>query len=169
MIAAPRTVPAARIARADTATSPRRMGALLTGAAAVLSLVLATALPAQAKPDAEDMLKTLLGLAIIGAIANEANDNKGKITRYDDDRYYPVPDHKPHKKKKKGFNVPAACAIQISGRKRDAVVYSESCMLRAGVNRNLPYNCSNEAKIYGRWDTIFSAQCLRNAGFRLAD
>lgn len=164
MTAAPRTLPAARIIRPDTATSPRRMGAMLTAGAAILAVVLSTAVPAQAAPDSEDMLKTLLGLAIIGAIANEANKDNKKPGRYDDDRYYPVPS-KPHKKK--GYTVPASCAIQISGKKRDAVVYSESCMLRAGVNRNLPYECSNEAKIYGRWDTIFSEQCLRKAGFRL--
>lgn len=164
MTAAPRTFPAARIIRPETATSPRRMGAMLTAGAAILAVVLSTAVPAQAAPDSEDMLKTLLGLAIIGAIANEANKDNKK-PRYTDDDYYPAPS-KPHKKKK-GYTVPASCAIQISGKKRDAVVYSESCMLRAGVNRNLPYNCSNEAKIYGRWDTIFSEQCLRNAGFRL--
>lgn len=162
----PTLIPAARIVRVDAAASPRRMGALLTGAAVMLAVVLATALPARAKPDTEDVLKTILGLAIIGALADQAdrNDDDQHI-EYDRDRY--KPEWKHDKKRKKGATIPAACAIQISGKKRDAVVYSESCLRRAGVTRNLPYQCSNEAKIYGRWDTIFSEQCLRNAGFRL--
>ncbi|WP_225027212.1 hypothetical protein [Xinfangfangia pollutisoli] len=157
-----RLIPAARIARqsARAEPSPRGFTRMFTAGAAVVALVLSTTLPARAAPDGEDYLKTIIGLAIIGAIAKSANDKKKDR---DDDHYVPAP--KPGKDK--GRRIPASCAIEIAGKKRDAVVYPESCLREAGVTRNLPRNCSNEAKIFGEWDRIYSAECLRSAGFRV--
>lgn len=149
-------IPAARIVRAEAYSSPRRMGGWLTAGAVVLSMVLATALPARAAPDGEDIAKTLLGLLIIGAIADSMDDNDG--------RGKPRPTPKPDKKKDR---IPAACAIQIAGKRSEAIVYPERCLRDSGVTRRLPYHCASEARVYGRWDTVFSAQCLRDAGFRL--
>jgi hypothetical protein len=156
-------IPAARITRAEISASPRRLGALITAGAAVLAIVLATALPARAAPDAEDLAKTLLGLAIIGAIASSIDDNDNDRGR--GDRYKPAPT--PPKRDKHAGRIPSSCAIQINGKKRDAVVYSENCLRKSGVTKRLPYHCGTEAKIYGRWDTLFSAKCLRDAGFRV--
>lgn len=156
-------IPAARFTRADIPASPRRLGALITAGAAVLAIVLATALPARAAPDGEDIAKTLLGLAIIGAIANSIDDKDNHKGR--GDRYKPAP--VPPKRDTHAGRIPATCAIQITGKKRDAVVYSENCLRRSGLTKRLPYHCGTEAKIYGRWDTVFSAKCLRDAGFRV--
>mgnify|MGYP001313687947 CR=1 FL=1 len=156
----------ARTAKADTRPSPRRVAGMFTAAAAALSLVLATALPARAGDRGEDLAKALIAALVIGAIIHE--------TKKDNRAPAPVPVPEPTRKKKKKKDkwhsearIPAVCALQFEGERRSVTVYPERCLLREGVSRKLPRYCANEARIYGDWDRIYSERCLREAGFRL--
>ena len=149
---APRIIPSTRVLRGDVAP-PRRFFAGLTLGAAAVSLVLATALPARAEKD--DLAKALLGILVLGAIAHELSDN---------DRPAPPPDHRKNPRPEVR-RLPSVCAIQIDGDRRGGTVYTESCLRDEGIRGPLPRHCGHEARIYGRWDTIFGLKCLREAGF----
>lgn len=150
---APRIIPATRILRADRNPSPRRFAACVTAAATAVALVLATALPARADRQGDDLAKALLGILVIGGIVSQ-------LDKTDRDS--------PPKYTSATRRVPAVCAIQISGKRRDVTVYPESCLRQHGVKR-LPDQCGNDARIYGKRDRIYGEDCLREAGFRLPD
>ena len=149
----PRIIPSSRVLRSDVAP-PRRFFAGLTLGAAALSLVLATALPARA--DKDDLAKALLGIIVLGAIAHELNA---------DDRAPPPPDHRKPPRSRDRL-LPSVCAIEIDGR-RGGTVFPESCLRDEGLRGPLPRHCGHEARVWGRWDTIYGLDCLRDAGFRL--
>lgn len=138
----PRVIPAARISRQDGTPSVRRLAAGVTAAAAVLALVLAAALPARAGSE--------MDLADHGFGADAV----------------PVPLHIRDGKKGK-TRVPETCALVFEGEERSVELYPESCLLDHGVTRRLPYRCGNDALIFGHEDVVFSARCLKDAGFVL--
>lgn len=134
----------------ETTLSGRKLATMITGGAAVLALVLATAIPARAEKN--DLTKALIAALVVGVIANELKD-KDK----------PVPLPEPVKSKR----VPAICAISIDGADRSVTLYPESCLREEGFTYRLPRNCANGATIFGERDRVYSAQCLREAGFRV--
>lgn len=143
---------------AETNLSGRRFAAMVTGGAAVLALVLATAIPAKAEKN--DLAKALIAAIVVGAIARELTD-KDKPAPVP----VPVPEPKPEPVKSK--RVPAVCAISIDGADRSISLYPESCLRAEGFDYRLPRGCANGATIYGERDRVYSAQCLRDAGFRV--
>lgn len=148
---APRIIPAARIARADTLPSARRLAAAVTAGAAVVALLLAAALPARAGEDGDHPLGAP---AVVGAFPEALTPEAGLIPAYT---------------KKPRVRVPDYCAIEFEGDRRTVTIYAESCLLDAGLTRKLPYRCGKDARIFGHWDVVFSARCLREAGFILPD
>jgi hypothetical protein len=130
---------------------PRRFATLLTGGAVALALVLGAAMPAKADKK-DDLAKALIAALVIGTIAHELKD--------DDDDRKPKPAKSPR--------VPSVCEISIDGAQRSVSLYSESCMRREGFDYRLPRGCANGARIFGRSDRVYSAQCLRDAGFRVS-
>ena len=136
----------------ETTLSGRRLGAMITGGAAALALVLATAIPAKA--DKNDLTKALIAALVVGAIAHELKDK---------DKPAPLPVPEPVKNKR----VPGVCAISIDGAERSVTLYPESCLRKEGFDYRLPRYCANSATIFGKRDRVYSAQCLRDAGFRL--
>lgn len=155
----PRVIPAARIARLETQTSPRRLATVATAAAAAVALLLSAALPARAETDGDDLAKALVAAVVIGAIASDARQKEAPA---------PLPAPEPVFDKKHGKDrVPAVCAIEFEGDHRTVTVYSENCMLDSGLRRKLPYRCGRDARIFGQYDTVFSEKCLREAGFVL--
>jgi hypothetical protein len=131
---------------AETTLSGRRLAAMITGGAAALALVLATAIPARAEPN--DLTKALIAALVVGAIAHELNDK---------DKPAPVTSKR----------VPAVCAISIDGAERSVTLFPESCLRKEGFDYRLPRYCANSATIFGKRDRVYSAQCLREAGFRV--
>jgi hypothetical protein len=148
----PTPIRIASSAPAQRGMSGHRFTTLLTGGAAVLAMVLATAMPARADKN-NDLAKALIAALVIGAIVHE--------TKKDDPKPVPLPE--PVRQKR----VPAVCAISIEGAERDVTLYPESCLRREGFDYRLPRGCANNARIFGRDDRVYSAQCLRDAGFRL--
>lgn len=142
----------------ETTLSGRRLAAMLTGGAAALALVLATAIPAKAEKN--DLAKALIAAIVVGAIAHELKDK-------DKPAPVPVPVPLPEPEPVKAKRVPAVCAISIDGTDRSVTLYPESCLRQEGFDYRLPRHCANSATIFGERDRVYSAQCLREAGFRL--
>lgn len=141
----------------DRGLSGRRFATALTGAALVLALVLGAALPAKADKK-DDLAKALIGALVVGVIVNELNDKPKP----------PVVVQEPTPEPVRQNRVPSVCAISIDGAERSVSLYPESCLRREGVTARLPRGCANQARIFGRDDRVYSAQCLRDAGFRLS-
>jgi hypothetical protein len=141
----------------ETAVSGRRFAALLTGGAAALALVLATAIPAKADKK-DDLAKALIAAIVVGAIAHELSDR---------DKPAPVPVPLPEPEPVKSKRVPSVCAISIDGAERSVTLYSEGCLREEGFDYRLPRGCANSATVFGERDRVYSAQCLRDAGFRV--
>ncbi len=134
--------------------SARGLATILTGGAAVLALILATAIPAKADKK-DDLAKALIAAVVIGAIANELKAKPEPV---------PVPLPIPVKHPR----VPSVCAISIDGVERSVTLYPESCLRAEGFNHTLPRGCANGASIFGERDRVYSAQCLRDAGFKVS-
>ncbi len=135
----------------ETTLSGRRLASMITAGAVALALVLATAIPARAEKN--DLAKALIAALVVGAIAHELNDK---------DKPAPLPE--PVKTRR----VPAVCAISIDGAERSVTLFPESCLRREGFDYRLPRHCANGATIFGKRDRVYSAQCLRDAGFRVS-
>ena len=140
---------------AETTQTGRGLAGLLTAGAVVLALVLGTALPARADRK-DDLAKALLGALVLGVIVNELTDKP---------RAAPVviPPPVPATSRR----VPTVCAISIDGSQRSVTLYPETGLRREGVQGRLPVACANTATVFGRKDKVYSAQCLRDAGFRV--
>ena len=137
---------------AERGVQPRRFATVLTAGALALALVLGAAIPAKADRK-DDLAKALIAALVVGAIAHELNDKDKPAARAE-----PV----------KRPRVPSVCAISIDGAQRSVSLYSENCMRQEGLDQRLPRNCANGARIFGRDDRVYSADCLRDAGFRLS-
>jgi hypothetical protein len=147
---------AVRIARTmprEAGVPGRKLATIITGAAAVMALVLATAMPARADKN-DDLVKALIAALVIGALVHEANKDDPK----------PVPAPQPVRQPR----VPQVCAIQIDGAETSVTVYPESCLKEKGFDHRLPRGCSHEARIFGQKDHIYGVQCLRDAGFQVS-
>lgn len=142
---------------AETGTSGRGLATALTGGALVLALILGAAMPAKADKK-DDLAKALAAALVLGVIVNELNELNDKP------KPQPVPLPEPVKQKR----VPAVCAISIDGAERSVTLFSENCMRREGFDQRLPRGCANDARIFGRDDQVYSAGCLRDAGFRVS-
>jgi hypothetical protein len=142
----------------ETNLTGRRFAAMLTGGAAALALVLATAIPAKADKK-DDLAKALIAALVVGVIAHELKDK---------DKPAPVPVPLPTPEPVKSKRVPSVCAISIDGAEKSVTLYPESCLRAEGFDYRLPRGCANSATIYGERDRVYSAQCLRDAGFRVS-
>lgn len=140
----------------ETTLSGRRLAAMITGGAAALALVLATAIPAKAEKN--DLTKALIAALVVGVIAHELKDK---------DKPAPLPVPLPEPEPVKSKRVPAVCAISIDGADRSVTLYPESCLRDQGFTYRLPRHCANSATIFGERDRVYSAQCLKEAGFRV--
>ncbi|MFN3991290.1 MAG: hypothetical protein ACK4IU_00095 [Tabrizicola flagellatus] len=141
----------------ESTLTGRRFAAMLTGGAAALALVLATAIPAKADKK-DDLAKALIAALVVGAIAHELKDR---------DRPAPAPAPAPLPEPVSSRRVPSVCAISIDGADRSVSLYPESCLRAEGFRHRLPRGCSNGATIFGERDRVYSAKCLRDAGFRV--
>ena len=152
IILRPRTSRLSAQGQGASPLSPRGLATILTGGAAALALVLATAIPAKADKK-DDLAKALIAAVVIGAIANELKAKPEPV---------PVPLPVKHPR------VPSVCAISIDGVERSVTLYPESCLRAEGFTHTLPRGCANGATIFGKRDRVYSAQCLRDAGFKVS-
>ena len=140
----------------------RRVTAVAIAGVAALSLMLASALPAQAQGRNDDLAKALIAAIAIGAVIHTIDkNNKRRAQPAPQPAPLPAPVHQSRTR------LPDVCAIEIAGSRRSATVYPERCLRREGIQSRLPRQCSFEARIFGRTDTVYSEDCLLDAGFRL--
>ncbi|WP_054006025.1 hypothetical protein [Cypionkella psychrotolerans] len=125
-----------------------------------ISLLAATAMPSHADKRGDNLAKIIAGALVIGLIANSIDNNKHHDKpKPHKPQPYPEPVYQPR--------VPSVCAISIDSNSGNAVtMYSQNCLRREGFDYRLP-NCARDVRIYGEADRVYSAQCLRDAGFRL--
>ena len=135
----------------------KKMLSGLTALAIAATLLMASALPSLADKKGDNLAKALAAIIIIGTIANAVdNDN--------DARRRP---HTPKPQPAKLPRGPNVCAIEIdSDTGRSVTMYAESCLRKEGFAYRLP-NCARSVRIYGQRDRVYSAKCLRDAGFKL--
>jgi hypothetical protein len=149
----------ASVARAlpRPAKSPvKRFMATVTAGVTVLSMLVATAIPAHADRASDNLAKAVVGALIIGAIVNSTNRGHAAPAPA------PEPVHEVRSPR-----VPQSCAVEISGARRTVVLYPERCLRREGFDYRLPRGCATEIRMRGRTDRAYSAQCLSDAGFRV--
>ncbi|MCX7286390.1 MAG: hypothetical protein NTW20_02200 [Rhodobacterales bacterium] len=139
---------------AERGVQPRRFAALVTGGAVAVALVLGAALPAKADSK-DDLAKALIAALVVGALVNELTDEP---------RARPVLKPAPARY----GTVPSICAITIDGSKKSVTLFAESCLRAKGFENQLPQGCANTARIFGRFDRVYSEQCLHDAGFRVS-
>lgn len=138
-----------------TTRTRNRLFALLIAAATALALVLASAVPARADRNKDDVLKALAAIAAIALISKAVKDKKRRHTPAPP---VPTPVQMPR--------VPGVCAIEIGSGRGSVTGYAERCLREEGFNYRLPTGCATSIRIYGRADRFFPEQCLRDAGFR---
>ncbi len=155
---------------------------------AILSILTAGALafaPIASKPaqaaDTGDILGGIVGLAILGALANELNDDRferqpqTRVYRpyengvYNNGYYNGNGVKRGHNKRRHNNVLPGECLRVVEGRNRDRIVFPARCLRREGIaTRNLPDRCIR------RVDTrragvinVYGARCLADRGWRL--
>lgn len=132
------------VGRAAARSLPRRLTLVVAAAAIALAGLGAGTRPARA--DAQDILRFLAGVIVIGAIINAIDDNQTP-------HYY-------------GPRVlPDSCleTIRINGRNIQS--YNARCLNRAGYS-GLPWNCRYEFRVGGgQIRAGFVAECIYEAGY----
>lgn len=148
------TIHALRETRQTQIFTMKRQANILVVLLMAISLLAATAMPSHADKRGDDLAKIIAGALVIGLIANSIdNNNKHKA------KPQPTPVYEPR--------VPSVCAITIDSNSGQPVtMYSQKCLRSEGFDYRLP-NCARDVRIYGEADRVYSAQCLRDAGFRL--
>lgn len=147
---------------------PARLWKGLTMLAAAAAVVLVGTAPMQADEDSDNLAKIIVGGLIVGAIVNDMKHRDGDRPQYDDGDYYGSGDYydgdRYKARDRHRRSIPQDCAITIDSRDRGRVtLYGGRCLRDYGY-RNLP-DCGRSVRIYGQRDKLFSAQCLRRAGF----
>ena len=140
----------------ETSRPLRRVASVLMTAVTILALLAASAVPARADRQSDNLAKALVAAIAIGAIAQS----------FDNNRVRPAPVPKPPVQVRSP-RVPSVCAIEFAGARRDVTVYPERCLRREGFDYRLPRHCAHDARIFGRMDRVYSEACLRDAGFRI--
>ena len=143
---------APRILPIDAKRPMRRLVATLTAGVTALSLMLASAVPAHADRQSDNIAKALVAALAIGAIVHSIDKNRTPAPA-------PTPVRSPR--------VPSVCAIEVSGARRDVTFYPERCLRREGFTYRLPRDCAIDIRIRGRVDRAYGERCLRDAGFRV--
>ncbi len=151
--------------RTFAANARRRFVATLAGAAVALGAMTAAAVPARAS-DGEDLAKALAAIAAVAIIAKAVEKDRAAAPRPDPVQVQGWGQGHGGKWDRGARRLPAQCAIEVQGRKRTHVVYSENCLRRAGVEGRLPRYCQQDVRLRGRHVAVFPEDCLLDAGFR---
>jgi hypothetical protein len=148
----------------------KRMMTALTGAVTALGLMVASAAPAHADRASDNLAKVVVTAIAIGAIVNaldHENQPAAQPVRQPLPRPVPQPLPLPEPEHVRSPKVPAVCAIEFSGARRNVTVYPERCLRREGFEARLPRQCATEARVFGRNDRVYAEDCLRNTGYRI--
>ncbi len=133
-----------------------KKGFIALALAASVALTGFAATPARA--DGEDIAKVLLGLVVIGAIANAIDKDDPApepVTRRD-----PRPDHR---------LLPRACLRPFETRHGTRYGFGERCIENRVGRINLPERCERRGENRrGRMRTFYAEHCMARRGYRVA-
>jgi hypothetical protein len=152
------------------------MKRILTAVIAALSLALSSlaVTPALARDrDNDDAAKVILGIAALGLLLNQSNQNRVHDSqnrgffRYDDNGYDDDDYDRHHNRYGRQRLVPAECLfdVRIDGRYRE--VLSGRCLGQFGFSRRLPDECAFDIRYRGGYRTVYGPRCLRDYGYRI--
>ncbi len=140
--------------------------ARMTAFAASAALAVAGAAPAQADPDARDIISLLAGLAALGIIANAGNGHPAPQP------YHPAP--QPHHPAPPTYhpapppvvyNLPGKCLVKVQTKFGWERAYDSDCLWRAGYHRALPQQCARGGRNGNHWTQVYAEYCLRQHGY----
>jgi hypothetical protein len=175
-------------------TATRRFTATLASTALALALMTATAVPARADRQSDNIAKVVAAVAAIAIIGSALNEKDGRrahspavvppariIPGPRDDRYnnrgddrhddwrdndnYDRRDDRASRYDRRAPVLPAECAIELRDRYRSSIAYTERCLRRSGLDR-LPRQCEVSFEGRGHDRTAYDQNCLLNSGFR---
>ncbi|MDP2740472.1 MAG: hypothetical protein Q8O82_17605 [Pseudorhodobacter sp.] len=152
----------------------KRLTLLTTAAAVALTSLVAT--PAAALGQREkDVIGLLLGLAVIGTIANEIDrSHRTQPQPQPQPRWYPQPQPQPYRPTPPIYRsdrityLPAACvrSVRLNSGRHDVV--SAQCLSEQGVRATLPVTCAFDIRTDWGLQRVYGTQCLSDAGFRVS-
>ena len=122
------------------------------------------ATPAAAEPGGQDIARVLLGLAIVGAIANAADNRRDREAATARRQHDPVPprDHG----RGQWRELPARCEFAVRTRRGWTEVFGKRCLEREGVRVNrLPDQCEFRIRTQEGRRQVYGADCLENHGY----
>ncbi|WP_103332129.1 hypothetical protein [Pseudotabrizicola formosa] len=133
----------------------RRLAAVLATGLTILVLMAAIGGPARADQQRGGVAKPLMPALAVGIAVHPGTTARTH------------PAYLPPLVQVRSPRIPAACAVEISGARRDITVYPERCLRRQGFVDRLPRHCAYQARIFGRTDRVYAQDCLRHAGYRV--
>lgn len=142
--------------------------ARMTAFAASAALAVAGAAPAQAEPDARDIIALLAALAAIGIIANAGNGNPAPPAYHPVPQPYPNPPPlpRPHPVPPPVvYRLPGQCLVKVQTKFGWERAYDSDCLWRAGYHRALPQQCARGGRHGNRWTEVYAEYCLRQHGY----
>ncbi len=130
----------------------RKLISTVVAAALALSTMIAT--PAAAiSTDEARALRIILGIAAVGLIIKEIEDNNN-------DRNRPT-----HSSRSRA--IPVQCVFEVRTKRGWRDVVGQRCVERSGYRRDLPAACGFEIRgDHGR-RTVYGVECLRDRGVRV--
>jgi len=159
---------------------------VLSGVTAI-SLAL-TPMSAAAAPDGEDIAKTLAGLAILGLIANAANERRSSrsttVRRSNNNAFSTIegsrvidgkirrPGELKHRYRgARRAALPDRCVRILTTSRGDRTVYGGRCLSRDYIYASqLPAECKRQVRTNNnRVRTVYSPRCLRRDGWQVAN
>ncbi|MEZ5911199.1 MAG: hypothetical protein R3D84_02355 [Paracoccaceae bacterium] len=134
-----------------------------TIAAAAIALSGVTAAPARA--DSNDLIKLVLGAAVIYGIAKEVDRRNDKKKARNHARYDPKPDSAAIQRKID--RAARYCAVDVRDHRGVTTYYDKQCLRRAGITRRLPAYCEYDLRLTKGTSRVYDGQCLREAGLKI--
>ena len=142
--------------------------ARMTAFAASAALAVAGAAPAQADPDARDIITFLAGIAAIALIANSGKGNPAPPVYHPVPQPYPNPPPlpRPHPVPPPVvYRLPAQCLVRVLTKFGWERAYDGDCLWRAGYYRALPQQCARGGRHGNHWNRVYAEYCLRQHGY----
>ncbi len=144
-----------------------RNGFTATILATVIALTTATAAPAIASPDRDDVARILLGLAAAGIIA-KALENERDREREEARRAREREEARREQDRRHRRALPARCEFEVHTSRGWRNVFGKRCLRNEGVRVNrLPERCEFRARTHRGDRNVFGARCLAREGYRV--
>jgi hypothetical protein len=155
----------------------KRMIALTAAAAIALTGITATPAAALDK-NAREFLGVLLGMAVLGAVINEANKGNARPQPQPQPRRAPPPntnwgnngwnDNHNNGWENRATWLPGKCLRTVRLNSGNREVVSAQCLRDEGVTARLPSNCAFDIRTDWGTQRVYGTSCLCDAGFRIS-